>query len=494
MPRPSSAPSRPWGTALRRLRRRSPRAFRQADHALHGGQGRIAGEAQRRRPRRERPRPRQREPQRPQVHARYRRVVELATQIHRSRRILVVGVDLAASLAWFLAYGLMPLGLNAEAPVGSAGNLQHKIDGLGDKDLLIAISFGRCLGTRCMRCCARGAGRADVRHHRRQYHADRDALRRAPARADQQSVVHRLLCRADGADQRDHAGLRAPATQRALAILRRPKRNTDPASAGTGTAAPPPSAAAATAVAPNAPLRQTAPTAEAADELTMSRSAQWRLHVTNCVHHRSSSVALPSPPASRWPTPRAQGTRLLRRPAVSRELVAFEYGGDLWTVPRSGGQARRLTSTPSAEIDPWFSPDGSRIAFTATVGGNTDVYVMPADRRRAHASDVPSGPGCGARLEPRRQPRALRVDARNRARPRPALDLQALVGGRRAHRRGQRGSGTVADAARLHRTLFARRPSRRVRRDRRSGSRPTGRRTRAACGGTIAAAARVRSA
>src|SRR5918993_5213096 len=72
----------------------------------------------------------------------------------------------------------------------------------------------------------------------------------------------------------------------------------------------------------------------------------------------------------------AEGTRLLRRPAVSRELVAFEYGGDLWTVPRSGGQARRLTSTPNAEIDPWFSPDGTRLAFTATVGGNTDVYVV----------------------------------------------------------------------------------------------------------------------
>ncbi len=72
----------------------------------------------------------------------------------------------------------------------------------------------------------------------------------------------------------------------------------------------------------------------------------------------------------------AEGTRLLRRPAVSRELIAFEYGGDLWTVARSGGPARRLTSTPSAEIDPWFSPDGRRLAFTATVGGNTDVYVV----------------------------------------------------------------------------------------------------------------------
>jgi DNA-binding MurR/RpiR family transcriptional regulator len=73
------------------------------------------------------------------------RVVELAKAVHRSRRILVVGVDLAASLAWFLAYSLTPLGFDTEAPVGSAGNLQHKIDFLNEKDLLIAISFGRCL-------------------------------------------------------------------------------------------------------------------------------------------------------------------------------------------------------------------------------------------------------------------------------------------------------------------------------------------------------------
>jgi len=73
----------------------------------------------------------------------------------------------------------------------------------------------------------------------------------------------------------------------------------------------------------------------------------------------------------------AQGTRLLRHPTVSRDSVAFEYAGDLWIVPRSGGQARRLTSTPGAEIDPYFSPDGSQIAFTATVAGNTDVYVVP---------------------------------------------------------------------------------------------------------------------
>src|SRR5690349_22056368 len=74
----------------------------------------------------------------------------------------------------------------------------------------------------------------------------------------------------------------------------------------------------------------------------------------------------------------AQGTRLLRHPAVSKDLVAFEYAGDLWVVGRNGGSARRLTATPGVETEPSFSPDGSLIAFTGTVGGNTDVYVVPA--------------------------------------------------------------------------------------------------------------------
>ncbi|RPJ81245.1 MAG: protease, partial [Acidobacteria bacterium] len=74
----------------------------------------------------------------------------------------------------------------------------------------------------------------------------------------------------------------------------------------------------------------------------------------------------------------AEETRLLRRPTVSRDNVAFMYAGDIWVVPRSGGQARRLTATPEAESNPRFSPDGSRIAFTATVAGNTDVFVVPA--------------------------------------------------------------------------------------------------------------------
>ncbi|HEY0405077.1 MAG TPA: PDZ domain-containing protein [Pyrinomonadaceae bacterium] len=76
---------------------------------------------------------------------------------------------------------------------------------------------------------------------------------------------------------------------------------------------------------------------------------------------------------------RAQtGPMPLQSPAVSRSQIAFVYAGSVWMVDRAGGDARRLTSAAGDEAAPAFSPDGSQVAFTKNVGGNFDVYVMPA--------------------------------------------------------------------------------------------------------------------
>lgn len=45
----------------------------------------------------------------------------------------------------------------------------------------------------------------------------------------------------------------------------------------------------------------------------------------------------------------------------------------------SGGTARRLTSHPGLELFAKYSPDGTKIAFTAQYGGDEQVYVMPAE-------------------------------------------------------------------------------------------------------------------
>ena len=75
----------------------------------------------------------------------------------------------------------------------------------------------------------------------------------------------------------------------------------------------------------------------------------------------------------------AEEARLLREPAISAEAVAFVYANDIWLVPRSGGQARRITTHVGSESFPVFSPDGRYIAFSGQYDGNTDVFMVPAE-------------------------------------------------------------------------------------------------------------------
>lgn len=70
--------------------------------------------------------------------------------------------------------------------------------------------------------------------------------------------------------------------------------------------------------------------------------------------------------------------RLFQQPDVSDTHIAFAYGGDIWTVPKSGGMATKLSSPKGDESFPRYSPDGSQIAFSGNYDGNTDIYVMPS--------------------------------------------------------------------------------------------------------------------
>src|SRR5205085_4670873 len=68
-------------------------------------------------------------------------------------------------------------------------------------------------------------------------------------------------------------------------------------------------------------------------------------------------------------------------PALSpdRAEIAFVSGGDIWTVPSSGGAARLLVSHPATESRPLYSPDGTKLAFVSTRTGNGDIYVLTFD-------------------------------------------------------------------------------------------------------------------
>jgi tricorn protease len=67
-----------------------------------------------------------------------------------------------------------------------------------------------------------------------------------------------------------------------------------------------------------------------------------------------------------------------RFPTIHHETVVFVCEEDLWSVPRAGGIARRLTSNLSYAMMPALSPDGEALAFTGQDEGEPEVYLMPA--------------------------------------------------------------------------------------------------------------------
>ncbi|ABC64333.1 amidohydrolase family protein [Erythrobacter litoralis] len=59
--------------------------------------------------------------------------------------------------------------------------------------------------------------------------------------------------------------------------------------------------------------------------------------------------------------------------------VAFSLLGDIYTMPISGGTPTRIAEGLAWEVQPRFSPDGSRIAFTSDRGGGDNIWLMRTD-------------------------------------------------------------------------------------------------------------------
>src|ERR1700709_1674874 len=68
-----------------------------------------------------------------------------------------------------------------------------------------------------------------------------------------------------------------------------------------------------------------------------------------------------------------------RFPTIHTDTIVFVWEGDLWSVPASGGVARRLTANPGQVTTPAFSPDGSLLALAGRAARAGEIYLMPAE-------------------------------------------------------------------------------------------------------------------
>ena len=61
------------------------------------------------------------------------------------------------------------------------------------------------------------------------------------------------------------------------------------------------------------------------------------------------------------------------------DKIAFCYKGDIYVVNVNGGKALQITTNPSHETMPVWSPDGKQIAFASDRNGNFDIYVVSSE-------------------------------------------------------------------------------------------------------------------
>ena len=101
--------------------------------------------------------------------------------------------------------------------------------------------------------------------------------------------------------------------------------------------------------------------------------------------------------------PAADEARLLRFPSVGGGKIVFCYAGNLYSVGIDGGRAVKLTSDVGYECFPKISPDGKTVAFTAQYDGNTEVYTIPitgGEPRRLTYSALVERDKVGERMGP----------------------------------------------------------------------------------------------
>ncbi|WP_313115012.1 amidohydrolase family protein [Aequorivita sediminis] len=65
------------------------------------------------------------------------------------------------------------------------------------------------------------------------------------------------------------------------------------------------------------------------------------------------------------------------------QTIVFDMVGDIYTLPITGGTAKAIRTGIPFEIQPRFSPDGTKISFTSDAGGGDNIWVMNVDGSNA---------------------------------------------------------------------------------------------------------------
>jgi len=85
----------------------------------------------------------------------------------------------------------------------------------------------------------------------------------------------------------------------------------------------------------------------------------------------------PTPISTPTPTPTPVPTPIL--PPGGNGKIAFARNGDIYVMEANGANQTNITNSITADFDPAWSPDGTKIAFSSNRSGHNEIYVMNAN-------------------------------------------------------------------------------------------------------------------
>ncbi|MEW5683441.1 MAG: amidohydrolase family protein [Pseudomonadota bacterium] len=87
----------------------------------------------------------------------------------------------------------------------------------------------------------------------------------------------------------------------------------------------------------------------------------------------------PGAPIREVPIKVEEGTWMNVDVSPDGRTIAFDLLGDIYLMPIAGGTPTRIADGLGWDVQPRFSPDGKRIAFTSDRGGGDNIWVMNID-------------------------------------------------------------------------------------------------------------------
>lgn len=90
-------------------------------------------------------------------------------------------------------------------------------------------------------------------------------------------------------------------------------------------------------------------------------------------------VSVPRGPVREVEFETDEGTWISVDVSPDGKTLVFDLLGDIYTLPITGGEAKLILGGPAYEVQPRFSPDGTRIAFTSDRDGLDNLWVVDVD-------------------------------------------------------------------------------------------------------------------